>query len=223
MHRLKVSLLCLLSFTFTGAVYSQSGDSPSDTAGTASYNESQLSLTGGVTPGPGTYFTLRHMTGDGVGYQGSYSNLGAFIPYWTDDNTILAPDIRLMIGNNSTVGGNAGLIGRRYFDNVDRIFGAAAFIDVDQSSYHNTYHQATFGVETLGQYWDARMNVYYVPGTQDKFLSNGAPLCVTGDPRFAGNSIVFTGQQAVLRETAMSGMDAEFGMPLMQQLSWLRL
>lgn len=222
MHRLKVSLLCLLSFTFTGAVYSQSGDPQSDTAGTASYNQSQLSLTGGVTPGPGTYFTLRHMTGDGVGYQGSYSNLGAFIPYWTDDNTILAPDIRLMLGNNSTVGGNAGLVARRYVDNVDRIFGAAAYIDVDQSSYHNTYHQATFGLETLGQYWDARMNVYYVPGTQDKFLSNGAALCVTGDPRFAGNSIVFTGQQGVLRETAMSGMDAEFGMPLMQQLSWLR-
>jgi hypothetical protein len=40
---------------------------------------------------------------------------------------------------------------------------------------------------------------------------------------FQGNNIVFMGQQAVLREQAMDGVDIEFGMPLIRSAPWLRM
>lgn len=217
MHRLKVSLLCLLSLSLAGSVFGQTAPQP-DSGGVATYD----SYSGGATMGSGTYFNLRHMSGDGVGYRGGYSNIGGMVPFWLGDNSLIAPDVRLMLGNNSQVGGNAGLVARSYVESVDRIFGAAAYMDVDQSNNHNTYTQQTFGLETLGQYWDLRGNYYHVPGTQDKFVGNGAPLCVSGNPFFSGNNIVFQGQQGLIREQAMSGFDLEFGMPVFQSTPWLR-
>ena len=163
------------------------------------------------------------MSGNGVGYRNGYTQMGGFLPLWINDEAFIAPDVRLMVGNNSQVGGNAGAVARLYSPINDRIYGAAGYADVDQSNVYNTYTQGTFGLETLGQYWDLRGNVYWVPGTQDNFVSSGVPLCVNGTPSFAGNNITFTGQQAALREQAMGGFDMEFGMPLTQAAPWLRV
>lgn len=219
MHRLKVSLLCLLSLSLAGSVFGQAAADPqSDSAGVATYD----SYSGGATLGSGTYFNIRYMSGNGVGYQQGYTQIGGLVPFWMGDNAFIGPDVRLMMTNYSGVGGNVGGIGRYYSPGYDRIFGAAAYLDMDQSANRNTYTQGTFGLETLGQYWDLRANAYYVPGTQDNFVGAGAPLCVGGNPYFSGNNIVFTGQQAVTREQAMNGFDAEFGMPVSQSMPWLR-
>lgn len=219
MHRLNVSLLCLLSLSLAGSAIAQTADPQSDSAGVATYD----SYSGGATLGSGTYFNVRYMSGNGVGYQQGYGQIGAFVPYWLGEDALIAPDVRLLMGNNSTIGGNLGLVGRKYSPGYDRIFGAAAYLDMDQSSNRNTYTQGVFGLETLGQYWDLRGNAYYVPGNQDHLVSTGAPLCVTGDPFFSGNNIVFMGQQAAIREQGMSGFDVEFGMPLTQAAPWLRV
>ena len=145
------------------------------------------------------------------------------IPFWVGDDTVIGPDLRVLITNQGQIGANGGGIVRRYNGDWDRIFGAAAYYDVDHSSFRNTYTQTTLGLETLGDFWDLRGNLYYVPGTQDNFLSNGAPLCVSGAPSFSGNNIVFVGQQAANREQAMSGFDAEFGMPVTRATPWLRM
>lgn len=219
MHRLKVSLLCLLSLSLAGSVFGQAAADPqSDTAGVATYD----SYSGGATLGSGSYFNIRYMSGNGVGYQQGYTQIGGLVPFWMGDNAFIGPDVRLMLTNYSGVGGNIGGIGRYYSPSYDRIFGAAAYLDMDQSSNRYTYTQGTFGLETLGQFWDLRANAYYVPGTQDNFVGAGAPLCVSGSPYFSGNNIVFTGQQAVMREQAMNGFDAEFGMPVSQSMPWLR-
>jgi hypothetical protein len=218
MHRLNVSLVCLLSVTLVGSAFVRTANSQSDTPGVATYD----SYSGGATLGAGSFLNVRYMSGNGVGYQNGYTQIGGMVPFWMGENAFIGPDVKLLLGNNSQVGGNLGGIARYYIPEADRIIGAAAYFDMDQSNYHHTYTQGTFGLETLGQFWDLRGNAYYVPGTEDNFISNGIPLCVSGNPFFSGNNIVFQGQQAVMREQAMSGVDAEFGMPLNPATPWLR-
>ena len=234
MHRLKASLLCLLSLSFAGSVFGQPADSQPDDAGRVTYDSysggatlgseasGRVSYTAGPPLGAGSYLFGRYMSGNGVGYQNGYSQFGGMVPIWVGDDTMIGPDIRAIAGNNATWGGNFGLVGRKYLSSLDRTIGAAGYYDIDQSYSKNNFHQGTFGVETLGQYWDARANVYYAPGTQDKLAAAGAPLCVSGDPFFQGNGIYFRGQQAMLREQAMSGFDAEFGVPVFPTTPWLR-
>jgi hypothetical protein len=231
MHRLKVSLLCLLSITLAGSVFGQTGPQP-DAGGTAVYDSgsssgvsSYNSYSGGATYGgnAGAYFNARYFSGNGVGYQQGYQQYGGFVPFWMSDDVVIGPDLRLLIANTGGVGANLGGIGRKYFAGADRILGAAAYFDVDQSSNRNTFQQGTFGLETLGQYWDLRGNVYYTGGNnQDKFVGNGSALCVSGTPFFSGNNIVFQGQQGQFREQAMGGVDAEIGAPIFQATPWLR-
>ncbi|MDB5341790.1 MAG: Parallel beta-helix repeat protein [Schlesneria sp.] len=226
MHRLKVSLLCLLSITLAGSVFGQTAP-PSDVGGTAVYDSGSSgvsSYSGGATYGgnAGAYFNARYFSGNGVGYTQGYQQYGGFVPFWLSDDVVIGPDMRLLIANTGGVGGNFGGIGRKYFAGADRILGAAGYFDVDQSANRNTYTQGTFGLETLGQYWDLRGNVYYTGNTQDKFVGNGSALCVSGSPFFSGNNIVFQGQQGQYREQAMGGVDAEVGAPIFQSAPWLR-
>lgn len=229
MHRLKVSLLCLLSFTLAGSVFGQTAPQP-DTGGTAVYDSSSSgvssynSYSGGATYGrtSGAYFNARYFSGNGVGYQQGYQQYGGFVPFWLNDDFLIGPDLRMLVANTGGVGGNFGGVGRKYFSGADRIVGAAAYFDTDTSANRNRFNQGTFGLETLGQYWDLRGNYYYAPGNQDKFVGNGSALCVSGDPFFSGNNIVFQGQQGQYREQAMSGFDLEFGAPIFPSTPWLR-
>ena len=229
MHRLKVSLLCLLSITLAGSVFGQTAPQP-DAGGTAVYDSSSSgvssynSYSGGATYGgnAGAYFNARYFSGNGVGYTQGYQQYGGFVPFWMSDDVVIGPDMRLLIANTGGVGGNFGGIGRKYFAGADRILGAAGYFDVDQSANRNTYTQGTFGLETLGQYWDLRGNVYYTGNNQDKFVGNGSALCVSGTPFFSGNNIVFQGQQGQYREQAMGGADIEVGAPIFQSTPWLR-
>lgn len=234
MHRLKASLLCLLSLSFAGSAFGQPADSQPDDSGRVTYDSysggatlgseasGRASYTAAPPLGAGSYLFGRYMSGNGVGYQNGYSQFGGMVPIWVGENTMIGPDIRAIAGNNTTWGGNFGFVGRQYLPSLDRTIGAAGYYDIDQSYSKNNFHQGTFGLETLGQYWDARANVYYAPGTQDKLAAAGAPLCVSGDPFFQGNGIFFRGQQAMLREQAMSGIDAEFGVPVFPTTPWLR-
>jgi hypothetical protein len=230
MHRLKVSLLCLLSITLAGSVFGQTAPQP-DAGGTAVYDSSSSggvssynSYSGGATYGgnAGAYFNARYFSGNGVGYQQGYQQYGGFVPFWLSDDVVIGPDMRLLIANTGGVGGNLGGIGRKYFAGADRILGAAAYFDMDQSSNRNTYQQGTFGLETLGERWDLRGNVYYTGNNQDKFVGTGSALCVSGNPFFSGNNIVFQGQQGQYREQAMGGADIEIGAPIFQSTPWLR-
>ncbi|MBS0204559.1 MAG: S-layer family protein [Planctomycetes bacterium] len=234
MHRLKASLLCLLSLSFAASAFGQAADSQPDDSGRVTYDSysggatlgsegGRVTYSAGPPPGAGAYAFGRYMSGNGVGYQGGgFTNVGGMVPFWVGSNTMIGADARAMFGNNTTFGGNFGLVARQYLENWDRSIGAAGYYDIDQSYSKNNFHQATFGLETLGRNWDARINGYFTGGVQDKFVSNGGALCVSGDPFFSGNQIVFNGQRAVLREQAMSGFDVEFGVPVFPSTPWLR-
>ena len=212
MQRVNIGLVCLSWLVLASAVSAQTAVDPSSDAGIATVqNYSGSGLLSG------TYFDIRHLTGDGVGYRNSYSQIGTFTPFWINEDSFIAPNSRLIITNSTQVGVNAGLVGRRYVDSLDRIFGVYGYYDNDQDSLNYRYSQFTLGAETLGQWWDLRANGYFLNGMRDNLVS---ALCVGGNPYFTGNEIAFLGQQ--LRDQSMGGGDVEFGVPVHGSAQWLR-
>jgi hypothetical protein len=212
MQRVNIGLVCLSWFVLASAVSAQTAVDPTSSAGIAAVQNYS-----GSTLLAGTYFDIRHVTGDGVGWYDSYSQIGAFTPFWINEDSFVAPNARLIITNSTQVGVNAGLVGRRYVEGLDRIFGVYSYYDSDQNNINNRYDQVTIGAETLGQWWDTRANGYITTGNSDNFVQ---ALCVGGNPYFSGNQIAFLGSQ--LRDQSMSGADWEFGVPVHANAQWLR-
>ncbi|MCX7393409.1 MAG: right-handed parallel beta-helix repeat-containing protein [Planctomycetales bacterium] len=212
MQRVNLSLLCLVSWLTAGIVFAQPEVMPNSTAGSASVQN----FSGGATI-RGTYFDVQNMTGNGVGYQNGFTQLGAFTPFWLSENSFLALNSRLILTDHSHVGVNTGAVARRYFETSDRIYGVNGYYDSDQTNFGNRYSQVTAGFETLGTNWDFRANGYFALGTTDRFIRG---LGVGGDPYFVGHQIAFLGQQ--LREESLTGGDFEFGVPVTPATPWLR-
>ncbi|WP_397568893.1 right-handed parallel beta-helix repeat-containing protein [Schlesneria sp. T3-172] len=212
MQRVNIGFVCLSWLVLASAVSAQTAVDTYSDSGVA---EVQNFSGGGVLQG--TYFDIRHMTGDGVGYRDSYSQIGVFTPIWVNEDAFIAPNARLIITNSSQIGVNAGLVGRKYVDSLDRIFGVYGYYDDDENYLNNRYSQFNVGAETLGEWWDLRGNGYFVNGSNDNFV---APLGISGNPYFVGNSLAFNGLQ--LRDQSMSGGDMEFGVPVSASAQWLR-
>jgi len=210
MQRLKLSLACLLCVSWVCAARAQT--TPESDPGVAALQQFSGSATF-----RGTYFDIRTMTGDGVGYQHGYTQIGATLPTWMGEDTVLIPTARVIVTDTSKVGANGGAVLRRYSDSWDRIVGANLWFDYDESTNNFNYRQWGFGLETLGQWWDLRANGYIPTSSGDNFVRS---LSLATDPTFVGNSLVFLGQG--LFEEAVAGGDIEFGMPLTAATPWLR-
>lgn len=212
MQRVNIGLVCLSWLVLASAVSAQTAVDTSSDAGVASIQNYS-----GSTLLAGTYFDVRHLTGDGVGYTNSYSQIGAFAPYWINEDSFIAPNVRLIITNSTQIGVNGGLVGRRYVEGLDRIFGIYGYYDNDQNSLNNRYDQFTIGAETIGDWWEMRGNGYMLTRQQNNFVSE---VCVGGSPYYSGNQLAFLGTQ--LRDQAMGGGDFEFGVPVHGNAKWLR-
>lgn len=210
MQRMKLSLACLLCLSWGSAALAQSpGESDLGIATLEDYS-------GGMSYG-GAYFDVRTMTGDGVGYRNGFTQLGVVYPVWMDEDMYIAPNIRMLVTDNSEIGVNAGMIARRYNFDRDRIFGAYGYFDHDNSVEGFSYQQVMFGIETLGERWDARINAYIPTTSEENFVR---PLRVGPDPIFFGNSLGFIG--VGLFQEAVAGADFEVGGPLTKSTPWLR-
>src|SRR5262249_33921544 len=161
-------LVCLSWLIMAGAVSAQS---PSDPTMTSTGIATVQNVSGGGILN-GTYFDIRHQVGDGVGYQNSFSQIGAFTPIWLTEDAFIAPNVRLIITNSQQIGVNAGGVGRVYVPGFDRIFGAYGYYDSDEDTQNFRYNQVTVGGETLGQFWDLRGNAYLQTGNSTNFISN---------------------------------------------------
>ena len=212
MQRVKISLLCLLWLSLAGVLAAQTAVDPNSDVGSASLQD----FSGGATLS-GTYFDVRYMSGSGVGYQNGYTQIGAFAPYWLGEDAFIAPNARLLLTDNSGIGANGGLVGRRYSSNLDRIFGINGYFDTDVTRFGNRYNQLGLGVESLGQYFDFRANGYVPTGGDKTFIRETG---LSNVPFFFENRIGFIGTR--LMEQALRGADAEVGVPVTPQTPWLR-
>lgn len=213
MQRVKFSLACLLCVSWAISASAQT-ELENDT-GIAVMQD----FSGGVSLGSGAYINIQHLSGPGVGYTNGYTNLGAFIPYWVDEDTMIAPNGRMWFTNNSTVGGSVGGVFRRYLPDSDRIFGFNAFFDFDETSDVRSYDytQFGFGFESLGNFLDFRSNVYLPTSTESNFIQ---ALSLGSTPTFTGNGINFIGVGEF--QEAVRGADVEVGVPVTESTPWLR-
>ncbi len=107
--------------------------------------------------------TLRHIEGEGVGYNQGYTTLeGFFAPLmpWKD-HWVPFLDLRGHVFNNGKFAANTG-IGMRYLTDT-RIWGANVYYDYRNTS-HQHYNQISMGFESLGKIWDFRLNGYLPVG-----------------------------------------------------------
>ncbi|WP_068848594.1 right-handed parallel beta-helix repeat-containing protein [Planctopirus hydrillae] len=165
----------------------------------------------------GTYFDVRNQSNSGVGYQHGFTQIGALTPLLNDGQFLIAPQARLLITDTSKIGVNVGLIGRVYDAGRDRIWGANVYYDNDETTYSNRYSQIGFGFESLGQNLDLRANAYLPTGSSDKVIG---PNGLSNTLFYTGNQLNFTG--SYLSEEALRGADFELGVPVSQNMSWLR-
>jgi hypothetical protein len=210
MQRVKLSLACLLCLTW---VYS----APAQTSLQYDTGTAVLQDISGSATFSGTYFNIRTMTGDGVGYRNGFTQIGATLPIWFSEDAFLAPTARVLITDNSNIGASGGALLRGYSSSWDRIFGTYVFFDYDESINDYNYRQWGFGFETLGTWFDARSNVYLPTASGDNFVQ---ALGLGNSLSFAGNNLVFTG--VGLFEEALTGADFEVGVPLSPATPWLR-
>ncbi len=124
-------------------------------------------------------------------------------PLWQDNNSLFYGDLRgtitQMDGKDTEF--NFGLGYRWLTPNRDWILGGYAAFDTRDTLNDNRFNQVTFGVEALGDMYDARFN-YYVPVTDEKRLDT-AP----DGGLFQGHTLFANG----IFEEALQGFDGEVG------------
>ncbi|GBF79082.1 right-handed parallel beta-helix repeat-containing protein [Aphanothece sacrum] len=182
------------------------------------------------------YFTprigARFVSGPEVGYPSSVAGLEGFLPLiQTGEQNLTFLEGRFLISTNeeSNLRGNF-IIGHRFYTD-QRIYGAYLGYDVRDTEF-NQFNQLGFGLETLGDVWDAHFNVYVPLGnTQQQTGENVTTVntitqSVTADfIHFQKNFLVFQDvrlqqqqQQQVTRsyENALFGLDFDLGAKILQ-------
>ncbi len=143
--------------------------------------------------------SARHIENKGIGYNTGYTTLEAFLAAPTDLWPVMPfVDLRGHIFNDGHWAANAGLGLRSLLK--DRVYGAYAYYDY-RDTKRKGYNQVSFGLETLGTFWDLRFNGYAVVGSRQSRTYD------TQFSQFAGNNIFYTQKF----QYALSGGNAEVG------------
>lgn len=161
--------------------------------------------------GNGTQIWLSYNAGDGVANKQSFTSLGFLKPIlssYDDDGsaTSIYLDTRFVIQNDSNVAGNFGMVYREYFPDQQRIWGINFFFDVDDTRHGGTFNQVGFGLESLGEVVDFRLNGYFPFGNEIKTLGH-TPIMST--PINGGMSTLFF--RSRFQQSALTGFDLEIG------------
>ncbi len=141
---------------------------------------------------------VKHIEDKGVGYDQGYSTLEGFftIPSTLDGSWVPFLDIRGHIFNDGKPAVNGGM-GLRYLA-YSRVWGLNTYYDYRKThKFH--YNQVGFGLESLGEIWDFRLNAYVPVGKKDSHLFH------THFSEFKHHSIILSSK----KEIAMKGANAE--------------
>ena len=82
-----------------------------------------------------------------------------FLPLIGYNDSLIFADIRAVNNPNVSTEFNMGLASRKYFQNIDTVFGAYYFYD-HRKEMSNLFKQNVIGVEMLGKFFEARINTY---------------------------------------------------------------
>ncbi len=145
---------------------------------------------------------LQHRS-QGYGYSRGYSSLESFVPLFQDDIFwMTAFQGNFIVDNGGELGGNLGLVNRKYMESMDRIFGFNTFYTIREEDGNN-FNQLGFGIETLGPRVDWRMNGY-LPVGDDLFIARNTTITYAA---FSGRDVLIN----FLANKALAGFDTEVG------------
>ena len=175
-----------------------------------------IGLVGGRACGDDDYVSPDYFSGPGVMFRGALSaGQGVpqiqsimpveLFPYYFAEESLFFTDFRFFPTVNLTVGGNAGLGYRYYNETLDRVFGASAWYDADNTR-SVLFQQAGLSFETYSQNLDFRTNIYLPVGTTTR---QTAQSVVANSVQFSGNNLVFGQYRAWY--ASMAGFDMEVG------------
>jgi hypothetical protein len=157
--------------------------------------------------GIGGMMRIDHLFGETVGQPTGITPIEV-MPYRLFDNDMWFGSARFFPNDKGRLGGNAGL-GYRYFDDtITRVIGGSLWYDLDDTS-RATFQQVGLSLETYGEMWDARANLYLPVGDNSEVLNS---FVNPGSARYSGHSILF--DQTTVSVVAMKGFDTEVGVPL---------
>jgi hypothetical protein len=152
------------------------------------------------------WFGFQYHTGPGVGYTTSYSDLNAFVPLFDESTGLFFVELHGLLSDTALLGSNAGAGYRWYDPDRNRLVGINGFYDYRDSGQHS-FHQLGLGLESLGEVWDCRTNLYLPIGQDQK-----ETFAVFSQPMLVGHNILLNKLSAA--QAAMLGVDLEVGRPL---------
>lgn len=156
----------------------------------------------------GPKFDIGQFLGDRLGVSDNDTNFNFLLPYLMgSENDVLFIDGRGVVTQLGQGAASAGLGFRSYDPNINRLYGISGWVDYDQG-HQRTYQQAGVSFESLGSWYDVRINGYIPFGTESNLVGNS----IVGSPFFSGSSLLVNQRQVT--ESAYRGLDAEFGGPL---------
>ncbi len=141
------------------------------------------------------------------GYEESFTNVGAFMPYCVEEDALLCADARSMLSYDGRGVANLGLGWRWYLPDYDRYLGLNTWYDFD-AGHVEKYHQVGLGFESIGRYFDLIVNGYIPIGTDSNVISTS----LQGPGAFVGNQLLLDRYNEV--ESAFTGFDANIGGPM---------
>jgi hypothetical protein len=151
----------------------------------------------------------------GYGYDSGYTSFDSFVPVYQSDFSLLtAFQGNLIVDNYGDVGLNLGLLQRQYFDSWDRIVGINSFYTFRKQG-GNDFNQIGFGVETLGNRLDWRLNGYIPLGDDFEIPTSGGGVT---DALFQGRSLLVN----FIADKPLTGFDSEIGGTIPSTLEMFR-
>ncbi len=162
--------------------------------------------------GMGVLWRAGHSTGETVGREESVSFITG-TPFITMGENMFFGDLRLLRSNSGGKGDATGIAYsfgagyRRYFADVDAVFGINAYIDNDELI--DRFQAWGVGAELLSHNWEWRGNMYR-PFGDTGFQTN--VRAADGSARFAGDALLFDRIRTF--SVAMEGYDTEIGVLL---------
>lgn len=143
--------------------------------------------------------------GTGLGYQNGYQTFAGMLPIMLNpDYSVLFATIRGNVGYDDSYGFNAGAGLRWYNEELDRVFGGSFWFDDDKRNPER-YQQFGISAESLGTYFDFRINAYMPTNTNERLISKD----YTGEVFFINHNLGL-GQRTVF-QSPMRGGDFEVG------------
>lgn len=153
----------------------------------------------------GTRFSTRSDIGDGPGWNNGFQSFNGFVPIMFEPETsLLFVNPRAMVTYDGDFAFSVGAGARWYSSGTDRVYGGSFWYDYDNTGFTN-YDQWGVSLESLGRFFDMRLNAYIPSNDNQSTLSSN----LNGNVFFVGQNIGLGNTRVV--ENALRGGDLEIG------------